>query len=101
MNRGHRSVMEGQTSLNNPIEKLAPGYVLAGRYEIGCILGSGGSGDIYKAHDRQVGRTVAIKLQQNNVDTVSAKRFTREAQILGHLSHPNVARIFSIANHEN
>src|SRR3954469_10199991 len=70
---------------------LAPGTRL-GRYEIIEELGQGGMGVVYRAHDADLGRDVAVKLVTTGeapTDTL-ASRLMREAQALVQLSHPNV-----------
>jgi serine/threonine-protein kinase len=76
---------------------LAPGSRL-GPYEILSLLGSGGMGEVYRAHDAKVNRNVAIKvlpgLVAHNVEHLA--RFLREAQILASLNHPNIAHIYGL-----
>jgi serine/threonine-protein kinase len=76
--------------------------VLTGRqfgpYRIGALLGAGGMGDVYRAHDTVLGRDVAIKIlpEAFSTDPVRLARFEREAQFLALLSHPNVAAIYGV-----
>jgi serine/threonine protein kinase/tetratricopeptide (TPR) repeat protein len=74
---------------------LAPGTTL-GRYRLVERIGEGGMGEVWKAHDANLDRDVAIKLLVRGVldDAVSRKRFRREAHVLSRLSHPGVATIF-------
>jgi serine/threonine-protein kinase len=67
-----------------------------GRYEIRGLLGSGGIGRVYAAHDSSLGREVAIKALAGALwdDTVTLRRFQREAKVLAALSHPNIASIY-------
>src|SRR5215470_9690210 len=63
------------------------------RYELLELLGKGSMGVVYKARDRQLGRTVAIKFILG-VDPDAAMRFVREAQAQASIDHPNVCRVY-------
>jgi len=71
-----------------------------GRYEIAALVGEGGMGRVYRALDPMIGRTVAIKTL--NVDLEPAQfeefkqRFFREARTAGRLQHPNVVTIYDV-----
>jgi serine/threonine protein kinase len=71
---------------------LASGARL-GPYEILSPLGSGGMGEVYRARDMKLGRDVAIKILPTafSSDPDRLARFTREAQTLASLNHPNIA----------
>ena len=75
---------------------LAPGTKL-GPYEILSPLGAGGMGEVYKASDSRVGRTIALKVlpQEFFEDKESIARFEREARLLASLNHPNIAHLYS------
>ena len=66
-----------------------------GSYQLACLLGAGGMGEVYRAHDTKLARDVAIKVVPkafvDDPDRVS--RFRREAQLLASLNHPNIATI--------
>ena len=67
-----------------------------GRYRLDRTLGSGGMAIVYLAHDRELGRAVAVKLLADNLanDPTFRDRFLREAQLAAPLSHPNVVRVY-------
>jgi eukaryotic-like serine/threonine-protein kinase len=68
--------------------------VLAGRYRLERILGRGGMGTVYAAHDEALGRDVAVKVLDLTVaDATAMARFTREARILASLQHPHVVAV--------
>ena len=71
------------------------GSVIAGRYEVLGPLGQGGMGTVYKAHDRMLDETVAIKvLRPEFADTVEmTRRFRHEIKLARKVSHRNVCRI--------
>ena len=73
---------------------LQPG-VRVGHYVIEALLGSGGMGEVYRARDGTLNRSVAIKVLPNPLadDPDRLSRFRREAQILAALNHPNIAHI--------
>ncbi|MEM9460985.1 MAG: serine/threonine-protein kinase [Myxococcota bacterium] len=70
-----------------------------GRYRLGDRLGSGGMGTVYRAHDPELGRDVAIKLL-HQTDLTSQVRMRREARAMASLSHPNVLPVYDVAVHE-
>ena len=76
---------------------LAPGARL-GSYEIVGPLGAGGMGEVYRARDTKLNRDVAIKILPDVFahDSERVARFTREAQTLASLNHPNIAQIFGV-----
>jgi eukaryotic-like serine/threonine-protein kinase len=69
-----------------------------GRYEIDARLGEGAMADVYRAHDPDIARTVAIKILKPEFrrDPDIVRRFLREAQAAGMLSHANIATIFDV-----
>ena len=76
---------------------LASGARL-GSYEVLAKLGEGGMGEVYRARDSKLNRDVAIKILPDVFahDSERVARFTREAQTLASLNHPNIAQIFGI-----
>jgi serine/threonine protein kinase len=75
--------------------QLAPGRRL-GPYEIVAQLGAGGMGEVYRAHDTNLGRDIAIKILPTflALDGERLLRFRREARALASLNHPHVAAIY-------
>ena len=76
-----------------------------GRYVVENLVGIGGMGQIYKAHDPDIGRPVAIKListkLMSSVDRADyLRRFRREAQAAARCVHPNIVTIYDFALHE-
>jgi serine/threonine-protein kinase len=65
-------------------------------YDILSLLGEGGMGRVYRAHDRKLGRDVALKILPEafarDVDRLT--RFEREARTLASLNHPNIAQVY-------
>src|SRR5512144_2088545 len=80
---------------------LAAGTKL-GRYEIRSKLGEGGMGEVYLAQDTELDRKVALKILTADVASNRDRmdRFVREAKSAAALSHPNIAQIFEIGEHE-
>jgi serine/threonine protein kinase/Tol biopolymer transport system component len=69
-----------------------------GPYAIQSRLGAGGMGEVYRAHDSNLDRDVAIKLlpQVFTVDPERVRRFEREARILATLNHPHIGAIYGL-----
>ncbi|MGW9029021.1 outer membrane protein assembly factor BamB family protein [Streptomyces sp. NPDC055722] len=73
------------------------GRILAGRYELGRLLGRGGMGEVWAAHDAVIRRQVAIKLIQHQPDgDDGTELFFREARTAGGLSHPAVVTVYDL-----
>lgn len=72
------------------------GQVLAGRYRLVELLGQGGMATIFRAHDAQLGRDVAVKVLRAEYgrDPAFVTRFRQEAQSAAALNHPNVVNVF-------
>ena len=75
------------------------GQTLA-HYEITGLLGKGGMGEVYRAHDKKLERDVALKILPRELsgDPERAARFEREARTLASLQHPNIASIYDYEN---
>jgi serine/threonine protein kinase/energy-coupling factor transporter ATP-binding protein EcfA2 len=69
---------------------LAPGTLVAERFEIESLAGSGGMGMVFRARDRYTGVLVALKVLSSNATVQDTERFLREAQVLSELSHPGI-----------
>ena len=74
---------------------------LLGPYEIQSPLGAGGMGEVYRARDTRLDRTVAIKiLPEHLCSSPEAKqRFDREARAISSLSHPNICHLYDVGQH--
>src|SRR5262245_34105373 len=73
-----------------------------GPYQIVGPLGAGGMGEVYLARDKKLSRDVALKVLPDPVghDRDRVARFTREAQLLAALNHPNIAAIYGVEESE-
>src|ERR1700733_6730668 len=71
--------------------ELKPGDKL-GAYEIVSLLGKGGMGEVWRAHDPQIGRDVAIKVSAQQF----TDRFEREFRAIGALNHPNICTLYHV-----
>jgi eukaryotic-like serine/threonine-protein kinase len=78
---------------------LIPGTKL-GPYEILSPLGSGGMGEVYRARDTRLDRTVAIKILPTELssDPIRKQRFEREAKAISGLNHPHICTLFDVGN---
>ena len=73
-----------------------------GPYEILGELGSGGMGEVYRARDTRLDRTVAIKILPEHLSSDPGRRarFEREARTISGLSHPNICAVFDVGNQD-
>jgi serine/threonine protein kinase len=67
-------------------------------YRITAKIGEGGMGEVYRAKDTKLNREVAVKILPEAFaqDPDRMVRFTREAQVLASLNHPNIAAIYGV-----
>ena len=81
---------------------LTPGARL-GAYEVVALIGAGGMGEVYRARDTRLDRTVAIKVLPSHVaaDPNLKQRFEREARTLAALSHPHICPVFDVGEVPN
>jgi eukaryotic-like serine/threonine-protein kinase len=70
---------------------LQPGEKL-GPYEILALVGKGGMGEVYRAHDPRLNRDVAIKVSNAQF----TERFTREARAIAALNHTNICQLYDV-----
>lgn len=79
-----------------PARELSAGSRL-GPYEIAARIGAGGMGDVYRATDSRLGRSVAIKVLPSSFadDGARLARFRHEARMLASLNHPNIVTLYS------
>jgi serine/threonine protein kinase len=73
-----------------------------GAYEVVAQIGAGGMGEVYRARDTKLKRDVAVKMltQEFARDAGHVLRFSREAELLASLNHPNLAAIYSLGEFE-
>jgi hypothetical protein len=79
--------------------KRCSASLLFGKFALLAELGRGGFGVVYKAWQADLQRIVALKFLHSDGDD-SSERFTREARIAANLTHPNIAAIYEVGNHE-
>src|SRR6185295_13697 len=73
-----------------------------GPYEILSALGTGGMGEVYRARDTRLDRTVAIKVLPEHLSSnlQSRERFEREAKAISSLSHPHICPLYDVGQQE-
>jgi len=79
---------------------LAPGTRL-GPFEIIAALGAGGMGEVYRARDMRLERTVALKILPSHLsnDPMRKQRFEREAKTISSLNHPHICVLYDVGHH--
>src|SRR5215470_7540014 len=69
-----------------------PAHTQLGPYEILSLIGKGGMGEVYRAHDPRMGRDVAIKVSAEQF----SERFSREVHAVAALNHPNICHLYDV-----
>src|SRR5215831_18789176 len=72
-----------------------------GPYEIVALIGAGGMGEVYRARDTRLDRTVAIKVLNCSVASSPElkQRFEREARVISRLNHPHICTLHDVGHH--
>ncbi len=74
---------------------VGEGTLIADRYVVRDLLGSGGMAEVYRVHDRELEEDVALKLlKENRTDPETQQRFRQEMRICRRLNHPSIVRTF-------
>jgi serine/threonine protein kinase len=73
-----------------------------GPYEIQSPLGAGGMGEVYRARDTRLERTVAIKILPRELsnDPIRKQRFEREAKTISNLNHPHICVLYDVGSQD-
>jgi serine/threonine-protein kinase len=84
------------TAVGEPLEAL-----FAGRFVIESLLGAGGMGSVYRAHDRKLDEVVALKvIRPELVRPEMIEHFQREVKLARRVTHRNVVRVFDLGEHD-
>jgi serine/threonine protein kinase len=83
--------------IRSPTTMLLPAGTRLGAYDITGPIGAGGMGEVYRASDARLGRTVAIKILPPDLATPDrVERFQQEARAASTLNHPNILTIYDV-----
>ncbi|MBC7894793.1 MAG: protein kinase [Cytophagaceae bacterium] len=86
---------KGRVTTTSPASRLANGEIFANRYQIVDLIGVGGMGAVYRALDKELGETVALKTlrtEELRQDETSLDRFREEIRLARRITHRNVVR---------
>ncbi|MFU8878177.1 MAG: serine/threonine-protein kinase, partial [Wenzhouxiangellaceae bacterium] len=93
------NIRQPQTRTITSTRRMLPaGTLLAGRYRILEVLGAGGMGTVYSAHDETLNLDIALKVLSDRLadEPAALERFRQEIRLARQVSHPNVVRIHDI-----
>ena len=96
-----RPVWSAASDLLEPAPGLAPGTAL-GPYQIDRLVGEGGMGQVFRAVDTRLNRTVAVKIlpPADGIDPLLRERFGREAQAGASLTHPHICTLYDVGSRD-
>src|SRR5438067_527541 len=80
------------------VRETLPAGTTVGPYRLDALIGAGGMGDVYRAHDERLGRDVALKILPHDLtnDRERIERFAQEAKAASALNHPHIVTIYEI-----
>ncbi|HXY07317.1 MAG TPA: protein kinase [Terriglobales bacterium] len=86
-----------------PLPVTLPVGAKLGDYEVQALIGSGGMGEVYRAHDTRLGRDVAVKVLLGlwSQDRDRLRRFEQEARAAAALNHPNIIAVFQMGTYQD
>ncbi|MDP3492225.1 MAG: protein kinase [Hyphomonadaceae bacterium] len=92
--------METKTPRGESQRMMQPGEVFAGRYEVSKVIGEGGMGVVYRAHDKLTEKDVALKLIRADrlAGKDAVKRLIREGVTSRDIRHPNVVAVYDVGD---
>ncbi len=91
--RGRYAMGEFTITPRSALEDDRPPGLLGGRYEVGRLIGSGGTARVYRAYDVRLTREVAVKIYDRDAVALDQRRRLREMTIQGSISHPGVVAL--------
>ena len=94
------ALVEGAQVVHERLDAHVAGRRIAG-YVVERVIGRGGMGTVYLAQQTQPRRQVALKVLRAGLSSSSLRRFEYEAEILGRLDHPHVAKVFEAGTFED
>ncbi len=86
----------GDGDRTEPAGRLAAGQLVDGKYAVEARLGAGGMGEVYRARQLSLDRTVVVKVLLSDPRPNALRRFEREARALARLNHPNVVTVYDL-----
>lgn len=94
------TVMVPRPGTTNPSRDLNPGVMFGKNYQIIELIGRGGMSAVYKAHDRNLKRNVAVKVlaYKRKLDKKARARFVQEGIALSKLDHPNLIKVYEFGD---
>lgn len=100
---GHFLESDGSAGKSDTARNLVPVGERIGPYAVLELLGAGGMGEVYKAHDQRLDRDIAVKFLSNRIagDAASLDRFEREARAASALNHPNICTVYDVGETEH
>jgi serine/threonine protein kinase/Flp pilus assembly protein TadD len=99
----HGAATDPSGNLPETAVTFVPATVFLGRYVIEQPIGAGGMGEVYRARDTRLERTVAIKMlpRETAADSELRRRFLNEARAASALNHPNIVALYDICTDKN
>jgi serine/threonine protein kinase len=93
LTRGHYALGEFTITPRSALDDERPPGLLGGRYEVGRLIGTGGTARVYRAYDVRLTREVAVKIYDRDAVALDQRRRLREMTIQGSISHPGVVTL--------